>query len=912
MSSAGGQMLLGIRLTMDAKGVVTGASLAETSLDGVAKKAQTTSKTVTKEADKMATAMKRSMAFGLAGIASLGVANKIKTGFLNPIIEQAGTLEVAMEQLRFVSQATDDQFKKLGETAIQTGLSTQFSPQEATDTMTRLIAGGLELREMYASLPGVLDLVTASMGQLDLVTGGQAVVGFLNKYRHSAETAAGITDKWAKATTMTALQFKDMPQIMRSMRDSASKLKAPLESSLAVLGVLRAQLSAGQAGQAYSGFARSIIMAQARVDSYMRREGIKTMGEFFDLPSKKLPRIVRAFQDMGVEIFDRTTNKMKNSMQLFGELSDKANSMEKENEQLMLTSMQSVFGVHGQTVINAMRTYERFGKSGKEAFQQLSSELGKSAGFSEKAANAYENTMAGLVKFIQGTQETIQAVMGRTLIPTIMGLLKVFRGLLNTFLEFITANPRFAKALGIMAIALYAVLKVSGLLMIAMAGVFVWSSVVAPVMIAAGGAAGLAAAGFKALQGAMMFAAKTGVVLLALFVALKLGMFLWAKVWEDDAQGIFLSMQKVFIKIGLIWKGLVEFWDGRGSVDLQKALDEAGLWGFVVTLLQVKARIAQAFTGMWQGISEGAKIIALPFQLVFNWLGLLIEYSSRIFEHWGVSDISRTKDMWLQFGRVLGWFTTIILVKFIWSMAAAAIGVAITTGRMILQNAVMLLAIAKYILLAAAVMIVVAAYVELISIASEWGAELGPQIYHWVEAMRKWFWKAGFRMMQAGQNMAQMFREGFAGDWSKFRTWVEEQLKWLAAVVGWVFGGTSDKQLAAALPSSLAPPTKRGEEQLDWEYRQRGGGLRQNSPADLERAKMRNRINDFARETVRESQTSRQQDDWERGPSKTLSVEKIEVNVAQASTPQQAEEVAKVVISKIKDYMDEERETVFE
>jgi TP901 family phage tail tape measure protein len=686
--SAGSQMLLGIRLQLDAEGLVTGASVAESSLQKIQNNVHTTQRKVSEAGNAMKDSMNASLGVGALGTAAMGVGKALDAA-ITPAIDQAKSFQVEMSQLRFVSKATEDELMELEQVALKTGLETQFSPQEAAAAIRMLKAAGLSTETSLKSLSATLDTVTGSAGLLDLQTGATATAAALLKFSHTGETARDIMDTFANATRETNLQFHDLPIFINSLRDAPAKIKATSSEAIALVGVLKnAGMQAAQAGQTVDMFANKFLVVYRRLEKYLEKNNISEQDLLAGYTDKKMPQTVKAFQKLGVSMFDVNGN-LKNMTQFFGELIDASTKLSGESAKSFLVTASTVFGARGGPLITALRDMKRGSLTGRAAFEDLVHTLEKSGGASREAAKAFEDTQVGLEVFIQGTKDTINIALGKTLIPYLHKFGGVWKKVLGAFLEFIENNPTFAKALMGTAAALMIAAKVAGLVILAFAGLLFWSTVVSPAIAAAGGAAGIAAIGFGALQAMLwpliLIAGAVAVVFVALYGVIKIFKYLMTGNLE-----IAKSFQRLMKTFSMIKKGITELWSGEeGKEQTVKALKAMGLYGIVTTIIGIKNRIVAVFSGFVDGLIYGFKSIALvlyPVQLVISYV---IDAFRRLFESWGpMKDVYEVAKGWRAFGFILGWIASVVLTALIVKVSLLALPFVILAAKVLIVAAV--------------------------------------------------------------------------------------------------------------------------------------------------------------------------------------------------------------------------------
>lgn len=668
-SAAGGQMFLGIRLQIDASGVVTGASVSEGALKKVETAATRTQNTVNKAAMDIGTAMKASMGLGVAGAAAIGASSRIESQFVRPMIDQAKSFQVEMSQLGFVTKSTQKELQELEQVAIRTGRFTQFSPQEAARGIRMLKAAGLETHEALAALQPALDVATGSGGTLGLAEAAtSAAVAFL-KFKHTGETSTQMLDTFANATRESNLQFRDLPIALNSMRAAPQLLKMSSNEVWTLVGALRnAGMTAAEAGQAMNGFGRNLLMNEKALSRFLIKQKM-TVEQFNKLEASQLTKgrglmRVRALKELGVSMFD-LAGKIRPTRDIVMDLVKSLEGLSGESERKYLTTVATAFSDQAKNMLVMLKNLEKGSLKGADAFNAMFEAIGASAGANREAAAAFENTQAGLEQFIKGTEETIAILMGKTLLPIMKNFHEVLRDILNIFLEFVNANPAIAKALSVVVVGLMFLTKVAGLVLLGLAGMFFWVTVIGPALAAAGGFAGIAATAFGMLQAALWpvliaIAAVAGAIVLVIG-AVKL----WRKIWAADSGSLLFSIRVIFEQIQRFWKGISELWGAKSAKGHERVIEmlkEFGLWGLVTRVLAIKRAVVSVIEGIWEGIKD----VVIPMGQVFYWVGVqisgLIDWFRSLFEAmepaeeiWGISL------GWAYFGRILGWVGGVVI-----------------------------------------------------------------------------------------------------------------------------------------------------------------------------------------------------------------------------------------------------------
>lgn len=671
---AGEQMFLGVRLQLDATGVVTGAALAGNSIDRVNTRINQTGRAFNRTAnDMMSASLRVAGALGTIAMAASRAGMVVSNYFIKPSIDEAKSFETEMSMLKFVTKGTAEEMKNLRGVALQTGLATQFSPQEAASGIRMLKAAGLETDLALRSLNATLDITTGSAGALGLKEAATATAAALLKFRGTGESAREIMDVFAQATRETNMQMGDLAGIIDAMRDAPAKLNMTAVEALALGGVMRsAGLSTRAAGLNVSMFAERLILAQRRVSRYLRKAQI-TEEQLFDPRyfDKKMPDVSFQFKRLGVHLFD-TNNKLKKATTLIKELADRAMSLKEESQKAFLETISSILGPRSSAVLMALVNFKKGGEQGAAAFQNLVDTLKDSSGASREAAAAIELTTVGMEKFIEGSIQTIRTIQGTALLPILKDFHLGLRKILNTFLAFLEDHPDFTKALGATAIAFYVLSKTLAILAGGLAFATAWAYLVGPALMAGGVAAQVMAAGVTVLKIAMIGLGYVALGVLGLFVLFRAVFWVWKKIWEKDARGIFKNLQLFFKSIKLVWQGLVSLLKkGELSRELYKQLETAGLTGFVIALYQMKTRLVEVWEGIKTGFTAAMGPILWTLDKVGRAIGWIIDIFSRLMTEFTGTNMHEAAAAWHTLGYVIGtlaaiWMTKLIVVSAIW------------------------------------------------------------------------------------------------------------------------------------------------------------------------------------------------------------------------------------------------------
>jgi hypothetical protein len=338
-------------------------------------------------------------------------------------------------------------------------------------------------------------------------------------------------------------------------------------------------------------------------------------------------------------------------------------------------------------------------------------------------------------------------------------------------------------------------------------------------------------------------------------------MFLWKKVWAEDARGIFLSVQILFEGIKRAWKGFIAFAQGKSiSEELYRQLESAGLIGFVVALVQIKTRLGEIWVGFKDGIKVGIKPLLFGLELIGRAIGWVIDIFSRLMTWFTGSDLRESIALWNTLGYVLGfvaavWLTKLTVIAIIWTaklipalvwgllklslrflflgtrmlwfanvaMYAVIrstlryIRVLVVAGARMLVLAGfhmkrMIMAMGAYVvrtaaaagitaILALKILLVVAAviaYIWVFSKAIKKGEEWGPMIYEFVESLTTSLFNFWSTMKKWGGKIGTVFVEAFKGNFDPFFKYLEDSWDLAKKILGWFTSETTTAEIRDA------------------------------------------------------------------------------------------------------------------
>ena len=171
-----------------------------------------------------------------AGILGAVTAFRTATNVIGNAIKSFRDFEFQMAKVRAITNASNSDFKKLSQTALELGRSTFFTAQQVAELQTNFGKLGFSTQEILDAQEATLNLATATDSDLAraAVVAGAAVRGF----GLDAKETRRVTDVMASAFTSSALDLEKFQTSMTKVAPIAAGANISLEATSAVMGTL--------------------------------------------------------------------------------------------------------------------------------------------------------------------------------------------------------------------------------------------------------------------------------------------------------------------------------------------------------------------------------------------------------------------------------------------------------------------------------------------------------------------------------------------------------------------------------------------------------------------------------------------------------------------------------------------------
>jgi len=338
------------------------------------------------------------------------------------VVKSAARFEEGMARVGAILDPTTSQLRTLTSAAIEAGISTQWTPRQATEGLKELATAGFTAEEATKALLPVLDLATGSLGQLGVAEAAMAASAALRGFGFDVKEATSVTDKLLRATQLSNIQARDLTVMLSRVSGNARAAGQEFEHTVTVLGALR---NTG---------------AEASVSATTLRSALRAITQ---------EQASRTMAQLGVSLFDVRGN--------FRDLAPVIFDLEKRlagvTEQERQAALMSIFGARG------LNTYNAVVGMGADKFAHMELELKTANGTAAEFRKKTLEPLTGRLILLGGSLSTLATQFGTPLLGPIKTLVTIFTKFVNLIITLTTWFPRTTKLI-MLVIGLGAVLSV--------------------------------------------------------------------------------------------------------------------------------------------------------------------------------------------------------------------------------------------------------------------------------------------------------------------------------------------------------------------------------------------------------------------------------------------------------------------
>ena len=514
---------------------------------------------------------KRNVGTMVAGL-GLMTAGALGLGAAFNLAGKYGSFEKGLAKVGAITRATDADLARLKQRALQAGIDTQFSPDEAVAGLGELGVRGFNATQSMRALGGALDL--AAGGEIAVAQAASTTAAALRVFEKDASFAGEAADKLLKISNITALRAGDLEVALGSVARGAISGKQGIDEMLVSIGLVR------NAGNEASASANSISA------------GIQAIAKNRD-----------KFRAIGVAVDDAAGN-MKNYLDIVLE-TDAALSASGKTGTKRVAEELELFGRFGQLGFTAsiaqinkgMETVDGRFVRGADALRYLRTEMEQAAGTAAKFRDQLLDTFEGQKTLLSGSMQTLGITMGEAFAVALKPVVSTIIRVVNVMIKGINAIPApMKRMLGGAFVLISSLVTLAGALM---AGVAAFGLIKMAVVAFAGP--------LLVLGKILAVAVGAGMLLAGMFAVLR-------NAFDSNLGGFGDKLRGVADKVSLFFNALRQLTSGdgrlRGNV-LKDLVDPANqsILSLAQRFQQVRHRVMSFFTGIrvaFQSVMETA------------------------------------------------------------------------------------------------------------------------------------------------------------------------------------------------------------------------------------------------------------------------------------------------------------------
>lgn len=325
--------------------------------------------------------------------------------------------EAALSKVQSVTNATNEDMKKLSAQAESLGRSTAFSATEAAEAMTYLGMAGWNTNQIMAGMPGLLNLAAAS--GTDLATTADIVSDDLTAFGMKAEQAGHMADVMAVASSNANTNVEMMGMTFKYAGAIAGALGYKLEDVAVATGLMaNAGIKGEQAGTSLRAIMNRLVAPPAAAAKALSQLGIAATNS-----------------DGTVKPFAQTLKELRASM----------NGLTDAEKAEMASNIAGTEAMSGfLAVINAS----------DEDFNKLTNAVENADGAAEKMSAIKLNNLQGDLIIAKSALEDVAIQVGKALTPSLRELAQEAAKALSSLGQWASQHQEEIKAIGGVAAAI--------------------------------------------------------------------------------------------------------------------------------------------------------------------------------------------------------------------------------------------------------------------------------------------------------------------------------------------------------------------------------------------------------------------------------------------------------------------------
>lgn len=525
------------------------------------------------DSDAAGAAMKKGFGVAAASLVPLA-AGGAALGTAFGLAKFAAPFQQGVARVGNIAGATAGELNKLRDAAIDAGLRTQFSPQQAVDGLGALAAQGFKTEQSISLLNESLAL--AAGGSIGIEDATKSAAAAIRVFNEESTEQRSIADRLLKITNMTALGAGDLTLALGTVSKGAGLTSQKMDEMLISMGLVR----------------------NAGLDVSVAASSVSSGLQF-------IAKNAKGFESLGVQVTDSEGN-FRDFLDIIAE-TDKALTSKFTSASDRASAAMQLFGRFGVTAFQNISNQAKAMvgtvpgiNTIDDAIAHLRKEMENAGGTATDFADNLLDTFAGQSDILQGATETLGTVLGESFAKVLKPVVKIVADSVSAMARAWDSLPDGVKT----GIAGFVVVTGVILTLAGVIGVMTGLAMaLAPVMAVIGTAMGSAAvviggliAGVTALAGVFM---------------------LFRDIARRNIGGFGDMVTGTFDTISIAFKSLVAlFTTGKLTGPLAESFLTAGTGtqNFVKTLFMAWSRVREFFSGLSDGFNAVLDTAGPSFQ----------------------------------------------------------------------------------------------------------------------------------------------------------------------------------------------------------------------------------------------------------------------------------------------------------
>ncbi|UCF50251.1 MAG: phage tail tape measure protein [Thermoplasmatales archaeon] len=173
-------------------------------------------------------------------------------------LRMSANFEMAMNNVKALTDATSSDFVKLRNRAKELGQTTKYTATEVADTMGVLAKAGLKTNKILGAISPVLDLATSA--NLSMASSAEIVTGILAGFQIKVKDLTKVNDVLVQAFTNSKTDLVSLGEAFKYGGSVAKSMGLSLEETSAILATLgKRNIEASMAGTALRGMMTKLV-----------------------------------------------------------------------------------------------------------------------------------------------------------------------------------------------------------------------------------------------------------------------------------------------------------------------------------------------------------------------------------------------------------------------------------------------------------------------------------------------------------------------------------------------------------------------------------------------------------------------------------------------------------------------------